>query len=153
MHLRRFFRRSRVAALLALAGLLALPAVALAQDQAITITLEKHAQLIAGGGVRIQVLIACDPLPGTEEFQEGLAGASQAKTGAQSEGGLDGPVVCDGLAHTYTAHLFPYTDEGFKPGPASANVGLTICHVVDNGQLCAHGGAGGRIIIRGPRVR
>lgn len=150
--LRASLWRSRAAALVVLLGLVAIPAIALAQDDNISVIIEKHAQLTAGDGVIILIHIACDPLPGTEDFQEGLAGASQAKTGAEAEGGIDGPVVCDGLSRTYTAHLSPFTDEGFKPGPAGANVGLNICNLVGDEQVCVHGGAGGRIVIRGPRV-
>jgi hypothetical protein len=152
INLRASLRRSRATALVALAGLMVFPAITLAQDDNITFTIEKHAQLTAGGAVIITIHIACDPLPGTEDFQEGLAGASQAKTGAEAEGGINGPVVCDGLSRTYTAHLSPFTDVVFKPGPAGANAGVTICNNVGDQQVCVHGGAGRRIIIHGPRV-
>jgi hypothetical protein len=152
MHFLALLRRFRAATLVALAGLVALPAIALAQDDNISVSIEKHAQLTAGGGVIILIHIACDPLPGREDFQEALAGASQAKTRAEAEGGIDGPVVCDGLSRTYTAHLSPFTDAVFKPGPAGANASLFICNLVGDEQVCAHGAAGRRIIIRGPRV-
>src|SRR4030095_13258717 len=102
-------RRFRAATLVALAGIMALPAIVLAQDN-ISISIEKHGQLTSDGAVIIMIQIACDPLPGTEDFQEALAGAGQPRTGAEAEGGIDGTVVCDGISHTYTARLSPFTD-------------------------------------------
>jgi hypothetical protein len=141
-----------LALILALAGTMALPAIAQAQDDDISISISKHAELASDGAVIIRIHIACDPLPGMEEFQEGLAGAGQAKTGAESEGGIDGTVVCDGVAHTHTARLFPITDEVFRRGPAGANASLFICNVVGDEQICMHGATQRRIIIRGRLV-
>jgi hypothetical protein len=152
MHLPGLVRRFRAATLVVLAGIMALPAIALAQDDDISISIAKHAQLTSDGAVIIRIHIACDPLPGTEDFQEALAGARQAKTGAEAEGGIDGTVVCDGIAHTHTARLSPFTDEVFKRGPADASASLVICNLVGDEQVCIQGAAERRIIIRGPLV-
>src|SRR4029453_9479533 len=119
-------RRFRAATLVAIAGIMALPAIVLAQDNNISISIEKHAQLTFDGAVIIMIQIACDPLPGTPDFQEALAGAGQPKKGAEAEGGVDGTVVCDGISRTYTARLSPFTDAGFKRGPAEATGSLFI---------------------------
>jgi hypothetical protein len=114
--------------------------------------IEKHGQLTSDGAAIIMIQIACDPLPGTEDFQEALAGAGQPKTGAGAEGGIDGTVVCDGISHTYTARLSPFTDAVFKRGPADASASLLICNLVGDEQFCVDGAAERRIIIRGPLV-
>jgi hypothetical protein len=152
MHFLTSLRRFRAAALVALAGIMTLPAIALAQDDDISISIAKHAQLTSDGAVIIRIYIACDPLPGTEDFQEALAGAGQAKTGAETEGGIDGTVVCDGMPRTYTARLSPFTDTGFKRGPASASASLLICNLVGNEQVCVQGATERRIIIAGRLV-
>ena len=141
-------------ALVSVAGAIVLPAVALAQndDDDITIAIAKHAELASDGAVIIRIHIACDPLPGTEDFQEAHAGAGQPRTGAGAEAGIDGTVVCDGTAHTHTAHLFPHTDAAFKRGPARANASLFICNVVEEQQICVEGRTQRQIIIRGPLV-
>jgi hypothetical protein len=139
----------RAAAFVALAGIMGLPAIVLAQDNNISISIERHAQLTSDGAVIIMTHIACDPLPGTPDFQEALAGAQQPRTGAEAEGGIDGTVVC---SRTYTARLSPFTDAVFKRGPADANVSVLICNVVGDEQVCADGATEGRIIIRGHLV-
>jgi hypothetical protein len=145
-------RRFRVAALVVLASVMVLPAIALAQDDNVSISIAKHAQLTSDGAVIIRIRIACDPLPGTEDFHEALAGAEQPRTGAGAEGGIDGTVVCDGISHTYTARLSPFTDEVFQRGPADANVSVLICNLVGDEQVCVDGATERRIIIRGPLV-
>jgi hypothetical protein len=142
----------RAAALVALAGIMGLPAIVLAQDNNISISIEKHAQLTSDGAIIIMAHIACDSLPGIPDFQEALAGAQQPRTGAEAEGGIDGTVVCDGISRTYTARLSPFTDAVFKRGPADANVSVLICNVVGDEQVCADGATEGRIIIRGHLV-
>src|SRR5687768_17792482 len=93
---------------------LSLPFFRTAQAQdGISISIDKHAQITFGGGVIITVRIACEPLPGVEDFQEAFAGVQQAKTGADSEGGIDGTVVCDGLERIHTARLSPL-DKTFR---------------------------------------
>jgi hypothetical protein len=151
MHFLALLGRFRAAALVALASIMVLPAIILAQDN-ISISIEKHAQLTSDGAVIIMIQIACDPLPGTPDFQEALAGAGQPRTGAEAEGGIDGTVVCDGISRTYTARLSPFTDAVFKRGPADASASLLICNVVGDEQVCADGATEGRIIIRGPLV-
>ena len=151
MHLLGLLRRFRAATLVALAGIMALPAIALAQDD-VSISIEKHAQLTSDGAVIITIQIACDRLPGTPDFQEALAGAGQTRTGAEAEGGIDGTVVCDGIPHTYTARLSPFTDAVFKRGPADANVSVLICNLVGDEQVCVDGATERRIIIRGHLV-
>jgi hypothetical protein len=152
VHLLGLVRRFRAATLVALAGIMALPPIALAQDEDISISIAKHAQLTSDGAVVIRIHIACDPLPGTEDFQEASAGAAQPRTGAEAEGGIDGTVVCDGISHTYTARLSPFTDAVFQRGPAEANVSLLICNLVGEEQVCVDGATERRIIIRGALV-
>ena len=152
MPLLALLRRFRAAALVAIAGIMALPAIALAQDEGISISIAKHAQLTSDGAVIIMIHIACDPLPGTEDFQEALAGAGQAKTGAGAEGGIDGMVVCDGVSHTHTTRLSPFTDAVFRRGPAVATASLIICNVVGDEQVCVQRSTQRRIIIRGSLV-
>ena len=146
--LRRFF----ASALVALAVLMALPAIALAQDDHISISIDRHAQLTSDGAIIIRIDIACDPLAGTPDFQQALAGATQPRTGAWSEGGIDGTVVCDGLSHTHTAHFSSFADAAFKRGPAVARVSLLICNLVGDQQVCAQATTERRIIIQGPLV-
>jgi hypothetical protein len=148
MHFVALLRRFRV---VALAGIMGLPAIVLAQDD-ISISIEKHAQLTADGAIIILINIACDPLPGIEDFQEALAGALQPKTGAEAEGGIDGTVVCDGIPHTYTARLSPFTNAVFKRGPANASASVLICNLVDDQQVCIDGATERRIVISGPLV-
>jgi hypothetical protein len=131
---------------------MALPAIVPAQNNNIAISIEKHAQLTFDGAVIIMIQIACDPLPGTPDFQEALAGAEQTRTGAEAEGGIDGTVVCDSIPHTYTARLSPFTDAVFKRGPADASASLLICNVVGDEQVCVDGATERRIIIRGHLV-
>jgi hypothetical protein len=150
--LTKYLRRFRAAALVAIAGIIALPASALAQDDDISISIAKHAQLTVDGAVIIRIDIACNPLPGTEDFQEALAGAAQPRTGAEAEGGIDGTVVCDGTSRTYTARLSPFTNAVFRRGPADANVSVLICNLVGDEQVCVDGTTERRIIIRGHLV-
>ncbi len=58
---------------------LALPAIALAQDDDISVAIAKHANLTSDGAVIIRVYIACDLPPGTEDFQEAFAGAAKRR--------------------------------------------------------------------------
>lgn len=118
----------------------------------VTISIARHAQLTLDGAVIIRVHIACDPLPGFEDFQEALAGAGQEKTGAEAEGGIDGTVVCDGTARTHTARLSSFSDFVFKRGPAAAGASLVVCNVVGQDQVCQQGSAAREIVIRGPTV-
>jgi hypothetical protein len=152
MHSLALLRRLCAAALVALAGIMALPAIVLAQDDDVSISIEKHGQLTSDGAVIITINIACDPLPGTEDFQEALAGAGQPKTGAEGEGGIDGTVVCDGISRTYTARLSPFTDAVFKRGPADASASVLICNLVGDEQVCIDGATERRIVIRGHLV-
>ena len=145
-------RHFSAAALVALVAVMVHPAIALAQEEDISISIAKHAQLTSDGAVMIMVEIACDPLPGTEDFQEALAGAGQAKTGAGAEGGIDGTVVCDGISRTYTARLSPFTDAVFERGPAVATASLIICNVVGDEQVCVQRSTQRRIIIRGSLI-
>jgi hypothetical protein len=144
-------RGKRVLAVAAVAGAIAFPGMAHAQGD-VSISIARHAQLTTDGAVIIRVVIACDPLPGTEDFQEARAGAGQAKSGAAAEGGIDGTVVCDGIERTYTARLSPFTEAVFKRGPARAVASLVVCNVVGDRQVCEEGRAQRRIIIRGRSV-
>jgi hypothetical protein len=138
----------RAVAVAAIAAAISVPKVAQAQGD-ISISIARHAQLTADRGVIIRVHIACDPLPGTEDFQEALAGAVQAHSGAEAEGGLDGTVVCDGVQRTYTARLNSFTETVFKRGPASAGASLIVCNVVGDEQICQQAATQRSIVIRG----
>ncbi len=151
MHLLAVASRIRALVPVVLAGIIAVPTNATAQNDDIWVAIAKHAAPASDGAVVIRIHIACDPLPGFEEFQEGYAGAGQERTGATGETGIDGMVVCDGQAHTHTARVYPH--EGtFVRGPASANASVFICNLVGDEQLCVSGSAFGRIVIRGQTV-
>jgi hypothetical protein len=141
--------RSVVTALVFATAAVLAPAPAAAQDD-ISLSIDRRARLTAEGAVVVTVRITCDPLPGTEEFQEAHAGAVQARTGAEGEGGIDGTVVCDGTTRAHTARLFPITDAAFRRGPADASASLVICNVVDDDQVCAEASTARRIVISGP---
>jgi len=142
---------TRILALGAVVGAIALSGVAQAQGH-VSISIEKHARLTADGAVIIRVHIACDPLPGTEDFQEALAGAGQARTGAAAEGGVDGTVVCDGIERAHTARLSAFSYGEFKRGPAGASASLLVCNVAGDDQVCEQGATQRRIIIAGRLV-
>lgn len=135
---------------LALLAVLLTPAAAHADDE-ITIRIAKQARLAADDRVVITAFVRCGPLPGTEDFQQVNAGIAQARTGAWSEGGLDGTVVCDGVERAHTAHFTSYAD-AFEPGPARARVSMTACRLVgdDQQQVCFSDSASRRVIIRRP---
>ena len=118
----------------------------------ISLAIDKHARLSEQGGAIIRIRIACGPFPGFEDFQEGFAGAFQANTGAEAEGGFDGMVICDGIARTHTAHLSSFVDAVFKRGPAAADASLFVCTVVEDEQICFQGSTQRRVIIRGRLV-
>jgi hypothetical protein len=139
----------RLFALLVLVNVAALPGVARAQDE-LSISIERHARLTDDGGIVFRVHVTCGPLPGSEDFREGLAGASQAKTGAEGEGGLSPDVICDGVGRVYSAAVSSFTEAGFRRGPASASAGVIACNTVGDGQVCVQGGAQRRVIIAGP---
>ena len=120
-------------------------------QEGVTISIEDFAQPTADGGVLIRVHVACEALPGTQDFIEALAGAGQTRTGAGGEGGLDGTVICDGVERVHTASFTPH--EGvFKRGQARANVTIFYCNTVGDDQVCRHGSTREKIIIRGPVV-
>ena len=137
----------------ALAALLAFAFSAQSHAQApgISLMIEKHAALTRQGAVVILIHIVCGPFAGVEEFQEGHAGGGQAKTGASSESGIDGTVICDGVERTHTAHLSPLDDAAFKPGPASVTASFTVCTLAGEEQICFSGATSRRVIIRGGR--
>jgi hypothetical protein len=119
-----------------------------AQANGISLAIEKHAVLTQAGIVVIRIHITCGPFAGVEEFQEGHAGGGQSKTGAESETGIDGAVLCDGVERTHTAHLSPLTDADFKHGPASVSASLIVCMLVGDEQMCFSGSTSRRVIIR-----
>jgi hypothetical protein len=134
-----------------LAALLAFALSAQAQAPGISLMIEKHASLTQQGIVVIWIRIVCGPFAGVEEFQEGHAGGGQDQTGASSETGIDGTVICDGIERTHTAHLSPLDEATFKPGPASASASLFLCTLVGEEQMCFSGATSRRVIIRGGR--
>ena len=119
---------------------------------AISLEIEKHADLTEQGAVVVRTRIVCGPFAGVEDFQETLASAAQDKTGAEAEGGIDGTVVCDGVERTHTAHRSSLTEADFKPGPAGAGMSVSMCVLVGDEQSCFSGNAQRRVIIRGGSV-
>jgi hypothetical protein len=124
-----------------------------AQTPGILLEIEKHAVLTEAGLVVIRIHITCGPFVGVEDFQEGHAGGDQSKTGAESETGIDGTVLCDGVERVHTAHLSPLTDAAFKHGPASASASLLVCMLAGEEQMCFSGSTARRIIIVGGQRR
>ena len=121
------------------------PGTARAQD-GIAIAIDKHARL-SNGTVVFNVRVTCGPLPGTQDFRQGFAGATQAKSGAEAEGGLSPDIVCDGLERLYEAVLSSFTGAAFRRGPAIASASVTACNVVDDEQVCVHGSIQRQILI------
>jgi hypothetical protein len=141
-------RRMGTVALLMTTGALTISGAAVAQDD-LSIWIEKHARLTANGSVVFVVHVECGPLPGTEDFREGLAFAIQPKTGAAAEGGLSPDIVCDGLDHVYVAGVSLDTDAQFTRGPAIAIATVFACNVVADQQVCVHASVESRIVISG----
>lgn len=121
------------------------------QAPGVSLLIEKHASLLPQGIVVIRIRIVCGPFAGIEEFQEGHAGGSQPRTGASSETGIDGTVICDGIERTHTAQLSPLDERNFKPGPASASAFFFLCTLDGEEQMCFSGATSRRVIIRGGR--
>ena len=144
-------RQSLVAAITLYAVVFASGALA-QSNGGIALAIEKHARLTTAGAIVITSQVTCGPFPGFEEFQEAGAGAVQQKTGAEAEGGIDGTVVCDGVQRTHTARVSPFSDAGFRRGPANATVQLLVCMIVVDEQMCFSGSAGRRVVVRGPEV-
>jgi probable HAF family extracellular repeat protein len=119
---------------------------------AVSLAIEKHAELTEQGAAVIRAHIVCGPFAGVEDFQEAFAGAGQEKTGAEAEGGIDGTVVCDGVERTHTAHLSSFTEAGFRPGPAGASVSLVVCMLVGDEQTCFQGSTQRSVVIGGRLV-
>lgn len=132
-------------------SLFAVPVTAFAQQGDIHMAIAKYASPTADGAVTIRIHIACEPLPGVEDYQEGFSGASQPRSGAEGESGIDGMIICDGQARTHTARIYGH-EASFVRGPASGSASVILCNLVGNDQLCVSGAASGRIIIRGPLV-
>lgn len=120
--------------------------------EGVSISIEKHAQPTAAGGVVVRVHVTCGPLPGSPDYTEGFAGAFQPKSGAEAEGGLSPDLVCDGIERTYTAGVSLISDASFKRGSAEASASLFACSVLDDQQVCIDGSASGRIIVSGREV-
>lgn len=145
-------RKYWVAIVAVLLGLLVtLPAQG--QIAGVVIAIDKHAVLTKQGFLVFQIRVACGPFAGFEEFQEAVTSGGQAKTGAEGEGGISETVVCDGVERPHTAHVSPYTDEGFRHGPAGVGVSLFICMLEGNDQACYHGAASRAVVLRGGPIR
>jgi hypothetical protein len=128
-----------------------LPGAARAQGD-VEISIERHARLTADGGIVFRVHVTCGPLPGSEDFREGFAGAVQQKTGAEGEGGLSPDVICDGEERVYTAGVSSFTESVFRRGPAHANAAVIACNSVGEGQVCVQGSAQRRVVVAGRLV-
>jgi hypothetical protein len=100
-----------------------------------------------GGGrqVNVTATISCDPFAG-----EGFAtfamnlfqGNAERHSGVQGFGGVGieqvDPLMCDGLAHTYTFPVVPfgfYADRKFRPGPAGSEWIVQVCIEATPGNL------------------
>jgi hypothetical protein len=134
--------------LVLLSGAMCLAATAKAQNE-ISIQIDRHAAPTSDGSITFTARIACGPLPGTEDFREGLAGAGQQRTGAEAEGGLSPDIACDGVERVYTAGISVITDAAFKRGPAVASVAVIACNVLGDQQVCVQASAQRRIIVSG----
>ena len=133
--------------LLCAIGSVAVPTAALAQES-LTISIDRFATLTSDGSIAFTVHVACS-LPGVPDFREGLAGASQPRTGAAAEGGLSPNVVCDGVERTYVASVSLITESGFARGPAVARATAIACNVSDDQQVCVQRSAERRVIVTG----
>jgi hypothetical protein len=126
-------------------------ASALPNEDDILVAIAKYGVPTYDGGIIIRIHIACEKVWGVEEFQEGYAGASQARTGAWSETGIDGMVVCDGQARTHTARMYAYEGR-FKKGGALANASVFVCYLIGDEQFCISGSSARKIVVRGTPV-
>lgn len=132
--------------LLLAAVLLAAPPAHAADE--ITIRIDKHARLTPDGQLVFTAHIRCGPLPGVEDFTEGFTGAGQERTGAWSESGLDGTVICDGVERVHGGHLFAFESE-WKQGPARVSVTVITCRLVGDDQACFSASAARGVIVTG----
>ena len=139
-------KRTVLFLLLAITGVLLFPGAAHAQE--VSISIDRHARLTADGSIAFTVRVSCE-LPGTVDFREGLAGATQPKTGAAAEGGLSPDVVCDGVERIYTAGVSLITEHEFNRGPALARATVIACNIVGEEQVCAQASAERRVIVSG----
>jgi hypothetical protein len=103
------------------------------------VTLHPRA-LLRDGGFSLQLTadIECDDL-GTEDFQQGLAFATQegGSLSLAGEGGVDGSVICDGVSRTHTATVSLFRGSKFHGGPAVATVAFLACFIDENdNQVC-----------------
>lgn len=140
---------NKLFAVLAALLVVALGSSASAQSPGILVQIEKHAVLTRAGIVIIRIHITCGPFAGMQDFQDGHAGGGQEKTGASSETGIDGTVLCDGVERVHTAHLSPLDEATFKHGPAGASASLIVCMLVGEEQSCFSGSTARPVIIRG----
>jgi hypothetical protein len=127
---------------------IALSPLALAQDSGIAVRIAEFAHLTSSSGIVLRVRTTCGPFEGVEDFQEAFAGAAQNKSGAEAEGGIDGTVVCDGVKRTYKARLSSFNEFLFQRGAANASVGVMVCMLVEDEQMCFSGAASRRVIVR-----
>ena len=140
-------QKSVVALGLVLAAVLLVPPPAHAEDE-ITIRIDRLARLTPDGQLVFTAHVRCGPLPGVEDFTEAFTGAGQERTGAWSESGLDGAVVCDGVERTHTGSLFAI-EGAWKRGPAGVNVSVITCRLVGDDQACFNASAARGVIVRG----
>ena len=140
--------RALLFVLVSFTAAMTVPSPAQAQGE-VSIRIGKHARLTSDGSVVFTAWVACGPLPGTEDFREGHAGAGQAKTGAGAEGGLSPDIVCDGVERAYTAAPSLITEAEFARGPARGNAAVIACNTVGDDQVCVQASAQRRIIVSG----
>ena len=128
-----------------LVAVLAVPTVAQAQE--ISVSIDRRATLTPDGSIAFTARISCS-LPGSPDFRQGLAGATQSRTGAAAEGGLSPDIVCDGVERTYTAGVSVITEDAFRRGPAIARASVIACNTVGEQQVCVQASAQRRVIVR-----
>lgn len=140
-------KRLRAIALSSIVVFAALPAYA-QTEPSLTLTIDRFATLTGDGSIEFTVRVTCS-LPGMEDVREGLAGATQPRTGAAAEGGLSPGISCDGETRTYTAGISLITESRFARGPAIARATVFACNVVDDQQVCVQESVQRRVIVRG----
>jgi hypothetical protein len=129
----------RASLVLAVAAALTLTGTTALAQGSVTVTL--HPRALRGDGgqwLQLTVDIACDDL-GAEDFQQGLAFATQQRGRhvIAGEGGVDGTVICDGVARTHTATVSLFQGSKFRGGPATATVDFLICFIDESdNQVC-----------------
>jgi hypothetical protein len=136
-------------AILAVAGAsLFPPSASAAPPPRVKVRIHPVARVTDDGGITFRAWVRCR-LPGTPDFRQGFAGASQRRGLAAGEGGLSPDVVCDGRWHVYTASVSSTTGTPFRRGLATASATVNACNVVGDTQVCANGSRRQVVVVLG----